>query len=59
MNGGYFFPENMKITPVTNCPNYIEHSLNVYKTAQKPTTAPIKKDFDPCTEALTKLAYNE
>ncbi len=42
MNGCYFSPENMKITPV-NYLNYIEHSLNVYKIAPvKPETAPVK-----------------
>ncbi len=42
MNVGYFFPENIKITPV-NYANYIEYSLNVYKIAPlKPEVAPIQ-----------------
>ena len=41
MNRGYFSLENIKITPV-NYPDYIEHTLNIYKIAPvKPEIAPI------------------
>ena len=37
---GYFSSENIKIAPV-DYPNYIEHSLNVYKIA------PVKREIAP------------